>query len=50
MEKIDIHSHYFPPSYNQMLERRGMTLLDGGFPKPEWKITKMTIIMIQKDH
>ena len=35
-EKIDIHAHYFPPAYDQMLEKRGMKLLDGGFPKPEW--------------
>ena len=36
MEKIDIHSHYFPPAYSQMLDRRNMKLLDGGFPRPEW--------------
>ena len=36
MEKIDVHSHYFPPAYNQMLDRRNMKLLDGGFPRPEW--------------
>ena len=36
MEKIDIHSHYFPPAYNQMLDRRNMKFLDGGFPRPEW--------------
>ncbi len=35
-EKIDIHAHYFPPAYNEMLKKRGMRLLDGGFPKPEW--------------
>ena len=35
-EKIDIHAHYFPPAYDQMLEKRGMKLLDGGFPKSEW--------------
>ena len=35
-EKIDIHAHYFPPAYDQMLEKRGMKRLDGGFPKPEW--------------
>ena len=36
MDKIDIYSHYFPPAYNQMLDRRNMKFLDGGFPRPEW--------------
>ena len=36
MEKIDVHSHYFPPAYSQMLDKRDMKLLDGGFPRPEW--------------
>ena len=34
--KIDINAQYFQQAYNQMLERRGMKLLDGGFPKPDW--------------
>ncbi len=35
-EKIDVHAHYFPPAYGEMLDRHGMTILDGGFPRPEW--------------
>ncbi len=35
-EKTDVHSHFFPPAYNAMLDRRGLTVLDGGFPRPEW--------------
>ncbi len=35
-EKIDVHAHYFPPAYNEMLKRHGLTVLDGGFPRPEW--------------
>ncbi len=34
--KIDVHSHYFPPAYNEMLDWRGLEELDGGFPRPEW--------------
>lgn len=37
-ERIDVHSHYFPPAYNGMLARRNITLLDGGIPKPDWSI------------
>ena len=35
-ERIDIHTHYLPPAYNAMLDRRGLEFLDGGFPRPEW--------------
>ncbi len=35
-EKIDVHAHYFPPAYGEMLTRHGMTRLDGGMPRPEW--------------
>ncbi len=35
-DKIDVHAHYFPPAYGAMLDRRGLILLDGGFPRPEW--------------
>ena len=36
MKKVDVHAHYLPPAYNAMLDRRGLKVLDGGFPRPEW--------------
>lgn len=35
-KKIDVHAHYLPPAYNAMLDRRNLTKLDGGFPRPSW--------------
>ena len=35
-ERIDTHTHYLPPAYNAMLDRRDLHFLDGGFPRPEW--------------
>lgn len=37
-ERIDIHTHYIPPAYNEMLMRRGFRTLDGGMPRPDWQI------------
>ncbi|MCC8151665.1 MAG: amidohydrolase [Lachnospiraceae bacterium] len=34
--RIDVHAHYLPPAYNDILKRREMRYLDGGFPKPDW--------------
>ena len=35
MKKIDIHSHYFPKAYVDVLKKHGIYTLDG-VPKPEW--------------
>lgn len=35
-ERIDVHTHYLPPAYNEMLDRKGLKFLDGGMPRPEW--------------
>lgn len=40
MNRIDMHTHYFPPAYYAMLQKRGMTVLDGGMPVPEWSPEK----------
>ncbi len=34
--RIDVHAHYLTPAYNEMLDRRGLKYLDGGFPRPDW--------------
>lgn len=34
-KKIDVHAHYFPPVYEQALERHQVTILDGA-PRPKW--------------
>lgn len=36
MKKIDTHTHYLPPAYCAMLNKRNITVLDGGMPVPEW--------------
>lgn len=36
--KIDVHTHYLPPAYYAMLDRRNITLLDGGMPRPDWSV------------
>lgn len=35
-KRIDTHVHYLPPAYEAMLDRRNLTTLDGGFPRPKW--------------
>ena len=40
MNRIDMHTHYLPPAYYVMLQKRGMTVLDGGMPIPEWSPEK----------
>lgn len=34
--RIDVHTHYLPPAYNAMLDRRDLQFLDGGMPRPFW--------------
>ncbi len=31
-----MHTHYLPPAYNALLDRRELRFLDGGFPRPNW--------------
>lgn len=33
--KIDVHAHYFPPAFNEMLSRHGIERIDGA-TKPAW--------------
>ncbi|WP_149037421.1 amidohydrolase family protein [Hirschia baltica] len=33
---IDVHAHFLPPIYKEVLARAGLTALDGGMPIPEW--------------
>ena len=34
--RIDMHCHYLPPAYYEMLDRRDLRVLDGGMPVPAW--------------
>ena len=34
--RIDLHMHYLPPAYYELLARHKMTSLDGGMRVPEW--------------
>ncbi|MBS4960014.1 MAG: amidohydrolase [Clostridiales bacterium] len=34
-KRIDVHGHYFPPAYKQLLDRHGIKKPDG-FPMPTW--------------
>lgn len=34
-KRVDVHGHYFPPAYQEMLDRHHMTFLDGA-PRPAW--------------
>ena len=43
--RIDVHGHYFPPAYDAMLDRRGLTVLDGGFPRPKWSAEAQLALM-----
>lgn len=45
--RIDVHAHYLPPAYDEMLKRRGMNFLDGGFPKPDWSVDSQFAAMEQ---
>ena len=40
MNRIDVHTHYLPPAYNVMLDRRNLHFLDGGMPRPNWNVEK----------
>lgn len=37
-DRIDVHTHYLPPAYNAMLDRRNLKFLDGGMPRPDWSV------------
>ncbi|MBR3246191.1 MAG: amidohydrolase family protein [Parasporobacterium sp.] len=39
-DRIDVHTHYLPPAYSEMLDRRGLRFLDGGMPRPDWSVEK----------
>ena len=45
-ERIDVHGHYFPPAYQQFLERHHMDLLDG-VAGPDWSIQGQWEYMVQ---
>lgn len=34
--KIDVHAHYMPPAYAQLLKKKNLTKLDGGVSVPAW--------------
>lgn len=34
-KRVDVHSHYFPPAYEELLTRHGLSRLDGA-PRPRW--------------
>ena len=36
--RIDMHCHYLPPVYYEMLDRRDLRVLDGGMPVPAWTL------------
>lgn len=38
-ERIDIHGHYFPPAYVRLMNRHGLTVLDG-VKAPAWDIER----------
>ncbi len=35
-ERIDLHCHYLPPAYYELLRRRDIRILDGGMKIPNW--------------
>ncbi len=45
ISKIDVHTHYLPPAYTEMLRRRNLTLLDGGVPVPTWNMDMQLSLM-----
>lgn len=51
-KRIDVHAHYLPPAYQEMLAKRNLTKLDGGFPKPDWneeiQFRQMELLSVQK--
>ena len=40
MKRIDVHTHYLPAAYCNLLKRRNLLYLDGGIPCPEWSVEK----------
>ena len=38
-QRIDLHGHYFPPAYNEALQKNHIELLDG-VKAPEWSMDK----------
>lgn len=45
-ERIDVHGHYFPPAYQQLLKRHHMDLLDG-VAGPDWSLQRQWEYMVQ---
>lgn len=45
-EKTDVHAHYFPPAYKQMLQMHGVMELDGA-PIPGWS-EEMQLLYMEK--
>ena len=40
LRKIDLHTHYLPPAYLELLSRHGIETLDGGMKIPQWSPEK----------
>ena len=38
--RIDVHTHYLPPAYYELLRKRELHVLDGGMAIPEWSAEK----------
>lgn len=45
-QRIDVHGHYFPPAYQQLLRRHHMDLLDG-VKGPAWSLQQQWEYMVQ---
>lgn len=45
-ERIDVHSHYFPPAYRRMLKRHGLDMPDG-VKAPDWSLDRQWEYMEQ---
>ena len=39
-DRIDMHCHYMPPAYTDMLDKRGIRFVDGGMPVPAWSVQR----------
>ncbi len=42
---IDVHAHFLPPVYQEVLRSGGFTSLDGGVPVPQWSPERALSIM-----
>lgn len=45
-ERIDVHGHYFPPAYQELLQRHHMEFLDG-VKAPAWSLDRQWEYMEQ---